>query len=122
MKSRFLLFAFCALSVVAAAKRPHKPPMPPCAPSEQMQLVIQTLKSQSFDEKKLEVAQLCVTIGHFCTDDMARMAAEFSFDDSRLAFLQYAYPYCTDRERYPMLKDCFTFQSNFETLMDYIYK
>jgi len=86
-----------------------------------MQLVMQTMASQSFDERKLEIAQLCVTLGHFCTDDLARMAASFSFDENRLAFLKYAYPYCTDNERYPTLRDCFSFSSNFDKLMDAVY-
>ena len=86
-----------------------------------MQLVIKTLKAQSFDENKLEIAKLCVTIGLFCTDDLARMAAEMTFDDSRLAFLIYAHPYCTDRERYPTLRDCFTFSLNFDKLMETVY-
>lgn len=86
-----------------------------------MQLVMQTMASQSFDERKLEIAQLCVTLGHFCTDDLARMAASFSFDENRLAFLKYAYLYCTDNERYPTLRDCFSFSSNFDKLMDAVY-
>ena len=144
MKKFFLLAALCAIISGVPAQPPHSsvhqrppmeqphhnnnrharhhgtPPAPaqPCATPEQMQLVIQTLKAQSFDDKKVEIAELCVTIGHFCTDDLSRMAAEMSFDDSRLAFLQYAYTYCTDKENYPMLHDSFAFQSNFEKLMD----
>ena len=101
----------------------HRPAPPmPCATPEQMQIVMRTLKAQSFDDKKLEIAKLCVTIGYFCTDDLALMAAEFSFDDGRLAFLQYAYPYCIDPERYPTLQECFTFRSNYDKLIQFIYK
>lgn len=100
----------------------HPAPPMPCATPEQMQMVMQTLKAQSFDEKKLEIAQLCVTIGHFCTDDLALMAGEFAFDDNRLFFLQYAYPYCSDPERYPALQECFAFRSNYDKLMQSIYK
>lgn len=82
---------------------------------------MQTLKAQSFDDKKLEIAQLCVTIGYFCTDDLALMASVFSFDEGRLAFLEYAYPYCTDREHYPTLRRCFTFSTNYDKLIQVIY-
>ena len=44
-----------------------------------------------------------------------------SFDDKRLEFLQFAYSYCTDPENYPMLREAFTFSSNYDKLMDYIY-
>ena len=86
-----------------------------------MGMVMQTLRKQLSDDKKLEIANLCVTIGYFCTEDLARMASVFSFDDKRLDFLRYAYAYCTDKERYPLLKNCFTFSSNYDELMRYIY-
>ena len=82
---------------------------------------MEVLGGQSFDDKKLEIAKLCVTIGYFCTADMAQMAKVFSFDDRRLEFLKYAYAYCLDKENYPMLRDSFSFQSNFDALLDYIY-
>ena len=103
----------------------RRPPMEQryyeCATPEQMQLVMDALNGQSFDDKKLEIAKLRVTIGYFCTDDMAQMATMFSFDDRRLEFLKYAYAYCLDKENYPTLRDSFTFQSNFDALLDYIY-
>ena len=43
-----------------------------------------------------------------------------SFDDNRLQFLQYAYPYCVDPENYYYLRGCFSFESNFEKLMETI--
>jgi len=102
---------------------PHEmpPALPPCATPEQMGMVMQTLRAQISDDKKLEIANLCVTIGYFCTEDLARMASVFSFDDKRLDFLRYAYAYCTDKEHYPFLRNCFTFSSNYDKLMDYIY-
>ena len=129
MKKLFALMVICAMTCSISAQPPrhgnshrsHPTPPPPCATQEQMQMVLETLASQSFDEKKLEVARLCVTIGHFCTDDLALMASGFSFDESKLAFLKYAYPYCTDNERYPTLHDCFSFNSNYEKLMEAVY-
>lgn len=129
-KNLFILCLIAALvlpvNAVAQHHHHHYPgpsrrELPPCATAEQMQAVMQTLKGQSFDDKKLEIAQLCVVIGLFCTDDLAVMAKTFSFEDNRLAFLKFAYPYCTDPERYPTLRDSFSFSSNYDALMDYIY-
>lgn len=89
-----------------------------CASPDQLSMTIQVLGNQSFDDKKLEIAKLAVTLGHFCTDDLARIAALFSFDDSRLAFLLYAYDYCEDPQHYPSLRDVFSFQSNYDKLRD----
>ncbi len=102
----------------------RRPPMEQryydCASPEQMQAVMDALNGQSFDDKKLEIAKLCVTIGYFCTEDLTRMATVFSFDDRRLEFFKYAYPYCLDKENYPLLRNSFSFTSNFDALLDYI--
>ena len=89
-----------------------------CATPDQMKMVIKAMKKESFDDGRLELGKLCVVLGHFCTNDLYRMAEMFSFDDNRLAFLEYAYRYCEDPENYYSLKDVFSFQSNFDKLMD----
>ena len=89
-----------------------------CATPDQMKMVIKAMKKESFDDGRLELGKLCVVLGHFCTNDLYRMAEMFSFDDNRLEFLKYAYRYCEDPENYYTLKDVFSFQSNFDKLMD----
>ena len=92
-----------------------------CATPEQLSMTLQVVGSQSFDDKKLEIAQLAVTLGHFCTDDLARVAKLFSFDENRLAFLKYAHAYCEDPQNYPSLRDVFSFQSNYDELIRTLY-
>jgi hypothetical protein len=92
-----------------------------CATPEQLSMTLQVVSNQSLDDKKLEIAKLAVTLGHFCTDDLARIASLFSFDDSRLAFLLYAYDYCEDPQRYPSLRDVFNFRSNYDKLRDTLH-
>ena len=92
-----------------------------CATPEQLSMTIQVVESQSFDDKKLEIAKLAVTLGHFCTDDLAQVARLFSFDDNRLAFLKYAHAYCEDPQNYPSLHDVFSFQSNYDELIRTLY-
>ena len=92
-----------------------------CATQEQLSMTLQVLEQQSFDDKRLEVAKLAVTLGHFCTDDLARIAQIFAFDDRRLEFLLYAHAYCEDPQNYPALRDVFKFQSNYDKLIDTLY-
>ena len=92
-----------------------------CATPEQLSMTLQVVGNQSFDDKKLEIAKLAVTLGHFCTDDLARIASLFSFDDSRLTFLLYAYDYCEDPQHYPSLRDVFNFRSNYDKLRDALH-
>ena len=92
-----------------------------CASDEQLSMTLQVVGAQSFDDKKLEIAKLAVTLGHFCTDDLARVAQLFSFDENRLTFLLYAHAYCQDPQNYPSLRDAFSFQSNYDELIRTLY-
>ena len=130
---RTLIILFAALvSLAAGAQHHHHGDRPgsrngdrghgrhhiECATGEQMNMAMQVLENQSFDDKKLDVAKLCVTLGHFCVEDLARMAVVFSFDDNRTKFLIYAYEFCPDPQNYYMLRDVFSFRSNFDTMME----
>ena len=94
---RYVFLALMSLMMVAAvAQPPRHHHRSRCAAPEQMRMVMQTLEKQSFDDNRLEVAELCVVLGQFCVSDLERMAKVFSFDDKRLEFLKFAYDYCTD--------------------------
>ena len=119
MKKLFIL-TLSALMAIGMMAKPHRRHIT-CATNEQLSMTLQVVGQQSFDDKKLEIAKLAVTLGHFCTDDLARVASVFSFDDSRLAFLLYAYDYCEDPQNYPSLRDVFSFQSNYDELIRTLY-
>ena len=131
MKKLFFILLLALSTMTAGAQHRHDHHAPhgrgnerhriECATHEQMSMVMHTLSQQSFDDKKLEIAKLCVVLGHFCVDDLARMAGTFSFDEKRLAFLIFAYDYCEDPQNYFALRDAFSFRSNFDTLMDNVH-
>jgi len=137
---RFILFACAAMMAIGMMAQPphhHEPghghehghgPGPErheryitCATPEQLSMTLQVVGQQSFDDKKLEIAKLAVTLGHFCTDDLARIARLFSFDENRLTFLLYAHAYCEDPQNYPALRDVFTFQSHYDDMIRTLY-
>ena len=93
-----------------------------CASKEQIHMAVQVLEDQSFDDKRLEIAKLCVTLGQFCTDDLERMARTFTFDENRKKFLTYAHRYCSDPWNYYSLRDVFEFRTNFDDMMEKISK
>ncbi len=132
MKRLFFILILALVTVTAGAQhhhhdgrdqrgRGHERHHIECATHEQLGMTMQVLNQQSFDDKKLEIAKLCVVLGHFCVDDLSRMAGVFSFDDSRLTFLTFAYPYCQDPQNYYALRDAFSFRSNFDTLMETVH-
>lgn len=89
-----------------------------CASPEQVAMVLHVLENQSFEDKKLEVAKLCTVLASFTVRDLASMAAKFTFDDKRKEFLIFAYRNCYDPENYYLLRDSFSFRSNFDEMME----
>lgn len=97
------------------------PPAPKpviCATAEQMQMVIQVMDKQSYDDKRMEIARLCVMLGHFCTRDLTRMASRFTQEDRKVDFLRYAYRYCEDPENYYIVRDVLRYRSDYERVME----
>ncbi len=131
MKKIFFVVLLMLSTITAGAQHHHDHHAPhsrgherhhiECATRQQMSMVMQTLNQQSFDDKKLEIAKLCVVLGHFCVDDLARMAGVFSFDESRLKFLIFAYDYCENPQDYFALRDVFAFRGNFDTLIETVH-
>ena len=126
-KTIVLLFAMLLASGLMA-QRHHGPGPGPahrhvieCATGEQLSMTVQVLEKQSFDDKRLEIAQLAVVLGRFCTEDLAHIAKAFSFDENRLEFFLFAYPYCEDPQNYPLLKEAFSFSSNYDKMMNTLY-
>ncbi len=97
------------------------PPAPKpviCATPEQIQLALQVIDKQYSDDKRMDIAKLCVTLGHFCTRDLARIASRFTMEDSKVSFLRYAYRYCEDQDNYYTLRDVLRYRSDYEKVME----
>lgn len=136
-KLTFILLAMIvALGAIAQPPRPNGRPMkePPrheekrgyygpefkAASPEQVNAIVRYIKTISFDKEKLEAAKLCAMLCPIRVVDLSRIAELFSFDDSRVDFLIYAYRYCPDPQYYPMLKDCFSFTTSYDKLLNSI--
>lgn len=148
MKKFFLMAMLCLASLgVVAQHHHHSQPQPPqqtqhhdphhhhpqaqpphhhqpapapviCANAEQMQMALQVLDKQYSDDKRMDVAKLCVMLGHFCTSDMARLASRFTMEDSKVSFLIFAYRYCQDPQNYYTLRDVLRYKSDYDKLME----
>lgn len=94
--------------------------MPPVASPEQVRLIVESMRSESFDDKRYKIAILCAKLVGIPVEGLWEIAKEFSFDDNRLKFLEDAYYFCPDRERYWELKDCFSFSTNGDELLRFI--
>ena len=100
----------------------HHHPTPPApvvtATAEQLQLALQVLDKQSYDDKRMEVAKLCVVLCPFTVRDLGRMAGRFTMEDRKVDFLIFAHKYCPDRENYYLLRDVLRYRSDYDKLME----
>ena len=100
----------------------HKPAPAPApvhvANAEQVQFALQMIEKQSYDDKRMEVAKLCVTLCPFTVRDLARMAEKFTMEDRKVDFLIYAHKYCADKENYYTLCNVLRYRSDCDKLME----
>ncbi|MCQ2094782.1 MAG: DUF4476 domain-containing protein [Bacteroidaceae bacterium] len=85
-------------------------------------MVIRLIRSTSFDDRKLEVAKVCLALRPMYAADIETIAKTFSFDDGKLKFLEYAYKYCIDRENMMRFTNLFSFRSNSDKWRDFLLK
>lgn len=86
------------------------------ASREQIDDIVACLKDIPFDDKKLSVAKLCVTLCPIDVRGLGQIAKVFAFDDARLEFLKFAYYFCPDPQNYLDLCDVMTFSTNADKL------
>ena len=82
------------------------------AENKEVTMIVNLLKKLSFDDQRLEAAKVCISLRPMMAEDIQKMAKTFSFDDGRMKFLEFAFAYCVDREKYYIMNDVFTFRSN----------
>lgn len=97
---------------------PPPPPAPLMASAEQLQWALQVIGKQSYDDRRMEIAKLCVVLCPFQVRDLARMADCFTMEDNKVNFLIFAYNYCPDKENYYLLRSTLRYQSDYDKLME----
>ncbi|NGF74839.1 DUF4476 domain-containing protein [Fluviicola sp. SGL-29] len=88
--------------------------------AEVFQKFMTSLKNESIDGNKLTMAKSFVKSNSLSADQIAQISRQLSFDSNRLEFAKYAYDYCFDKSNYFLLKDTFSFSSNYNNLLKYI--
>ncbi|WP_341905449.1 DUF4476 domain-containing protein [Fluviicola taffensis] len=79
-----------------------------------------SLKSESFDSNRLQNAKVYASKTNLSANQIKEIAATFTFDSNRLDWAKAAYTNCYDKGNYFLLRDTFTFSSNYSELQDYI--
>lgn len=81
---------------------------------------VSSLKAESFDSNRLQNAKVYAAKTNLSASQIKEIAATFTFDSNRLDWAKAAYGACYDKGNYFLLRDTFTFASNYSALQDYI--
>lgn len=84
------------------------------------QQFLSSFKSESMDSNKLKMAKNYASSNTLTAEQIATISRSFSFDANRLEFAKHAYATCYDKNNYFMLKETFSFSSNYNALLKHI--
>ena len=78
------------------------------------------IQRESFDDTRLTIAKQVVVTNKMMVNQIAQIARLFSFENNRLEFAKFAYPYCIEKNKYYLLYDVFDHDSSKHELNEYI--
>ena len=96
------------------------PEMPRVCTPEEAEKMYQTLKKESFDENRLNMAKFMVPSNRLLAIQIKHLAESFSFDKSKVDFLKFAYDFCVDPNNYYTCLEVLTFAKDKEDVMRHI--
>jgi hypothetical protein len=98
------------------------PPVVVCEiKADELEQIKATIKKQSFSSTQLSMAKQILNAKKcFTCNQIKQMMQIFSFEESRMEFVKYAWDYTTDKSNYYILADGFSFSSSKEELMSFI--
>lgn len=93
-----------------------------CQPmsSADFTVALSTVKSTTFDDNKLNVAQTISKTNCLSTDQIIDLIKALSFEKNKLAFAKFAYAYTYDPNNYYKVVNSFSFSSSKEELSNFI--
>lgn len=102
----------------------YTPPPPPPAPMEMDMRTFndakQSIASASFEDTKLSTAKTIIGANFVTTTQVMEICRLFSFENTKVAFAQFAYNRTIDPQNYFKVANVLTFDSNKKLLNDFI--
>ncbi len=87
-------------------------PMRPCMDEADFSEAVKQIQKESFDSSRLSTAKQIVSSNRLCSRQIVEICQKFSFESNRLEFAKYAYPYCSDQNKYYMVNEAFSYESS----------
>lgn len=80
------------------------------------------LAAESFDNTRLTLAKQIASTNALSAAQIMEICKMFSFENNRLDFAKYAYPYCIDKNKYYLVNGAFSYDSSKRDLDAFIKK
>lgn len=79
-----------------------------------------SINSKTFEDSKLSIAKQITKANCLSAAQVKEIMLLFTYEDSKLDFAKFAYPYTFDKGNYFKVNDAFEFESTIEELQDFI--
>lgn len=79
-----------------------------------------SISGQSFEDSKLKIAKNIASSNCLSAQQVKDICQTFSFEESKLDFAKFAYVRCTERSKFFIVNDVFSFSSSVDELNEYI--
>ena len=100
---------------------PHfMPSMPIGMNPQDYEYAYQMIADESFDSSRLKLAKQIITTNPITVDQIIGICKLFNFESNKLDFAKFAYRHCTDKNRYFIVNEVFSFESSKRELHKYI--
>ena len=106
--------------VMPDAPNTTPPPLPLGMNPEEYEEAYQLISKESFDSSKLTVAKQVISYNPMSASQILGICKLFSFESNKLEFAKYAYTYCTEKNKYFLLNEAFSYESSKRKLDEYI--
>jgi hypothetical protein len=94
--------------------------MPQPVSTARFQNMLEVIKEQSFDNKRMNIAKMIMDMNFFTTNQIIEILNLLTFDNNKLEMAKYAYPHVIDRENYFLVSRKLIFDSHRKELNTYI--
>lgn len=80
----------------------------------------QSVEAKPFSDTKMSTAKVATKNACLSTNQIKEICKLFSMDDDKLAYAEYAYDYCVDKNNFYHVSEVFSFSSTTDTLNQFL--
>lgn len=95
-------------------------PMPSAMNPKDYDDAYRMISGQNYDNTKLTMAKQVIASNPMTASQILGICKLFSFENNKLEFAKHAYSHCTERNKYYLINEAFSYEASKQELIDYI--